>query len=150
MATWTNERLLNLILVFVITGVWDIILRYMSEGKIKFLGVERMKWVVVLREYFRKHTLLAAALIAAFVGAVTYAVIVYLVDHLNVRTREGGLLLTLLVSGLIGIPMRYSGLFPVLYEHYYKPLGFWYSLGTDTFSGLVVALTLEALKRLSA
>ena len=69
---WTKERFLNLHLVFIITGLWDIILRMMSEGKISFLGVENMKWVRTLKNYFKKHTILSAALLAGFVGALCY------------------------------------------------------------------------------
>jgi hypothetical protein len=82
---FTRELLVNLIFVFFITGTWDIILRLMSQGYIKFLGIENMKWVKVLKDYFDKHTLLAAFLIAALVGAIAYICIMYtyLVINLN-------------------------------------------------------------------
>lgn len=143
---FTYERLVNLILVFFITGFWDIILRNMSEGNISFLGIENMKWVTVLKEYFEYHTLLGAALIAAFVGAIAYALIIYTIDSLSVSNKIIQLVLVFLISGLVGIPMRYSGLFPILNKYYYKPLGFTYSFITDSMSGVVVAITLFLLE----
>ena len=140
---WTKERFLNLHLVFIITGLWDIILRMMSEGKISFLGVENMKWVRTLKNYFEKHTILSAALLAGFVGALCYIRYLYIIDRFNLKLNNlESLILTLFLSGIIGIPMRYSGLFPVLNEHYYKPLGFTYSFITDSLSGVIVAITL--------
>ncbi len=139
---FTRSRLIDLILVFFITGFWDIVLRAMSEGHFSFLGIEKMKWVIVLKDYFKKHTLLGAALIAAFVGAVTYPLIIYIYDKFNITNNLLKLIVVFLISGLVGIPMRYSGLFPILYKHYYEPLGFGYSFITDAMSGVIVSLTL--------
>lgn len=143
---FTYERLVSLILVFFITGFWDMILRNMSEGNISFLGIENMQWVTVLKEYFDYHTLLGAALIAAFVGAVAYVLIILTIDTLNVSNKIIQLVLVFLISGLVGIPMRHSGLFPILVKHYYEPLGFTYSFITDSMSGVVVAITLFLLE----
>ena len=66
---FNRERILILILVFFITGFWDIILRGLSEGKIKFFGIENMKWVTVLKKYFEKHTVLSAAINCGFCGS---------------------------------------------------------------------------------
>tara|TARA_Y100000748_G_C15455340_1_gene472632 strand:+ start:872 stop:1324 length:453 start_codon:yes stop_codon:yes gene_type:complete len=139
---FTKSRLIDLILVFFITGFWDVVLRAMSEGRFSFLGIEKMKWVIVLKDYFDKHTILGAALIAAFVGAVTYPLIVYTQDKFNITNRIVQLIVVFLISGLVGIPMRYSGLFPILNEHYYKPLGFGYSFMTDAMSGVIVSISL--------
>ncbi len=140
---WTKERFLNLHLVFIITGLWDIVLRMMSEGKISFLGIEKMKWVKTLKNYFEKHTVLSAALLAGFVGALCYILYIYTIDTFKLKLNNYySLILTLFLSGIIGIPMRYSGLFPVLNEHYYKPLGFTYSFITDSLSGVIVAISL--------
>tara|TARA_B100000085_G_C18356455_1_gene436473 strand:- start:209 stop:664 length:456 start_codon:yes stop_codon:yes gene_type:complete len=139
---FTRQRLINLILVFIITGLWDIVLRNMSEGNISFLGIENMKWVTTLKQYFEYHTLLGAALIAAFVGAIAYVLIIYAFEILNVNNKLYQIIIIFLISGLLGIPMRYSGLFPVLDKYYYKPLGFTYSFITDSMSGVVVAITL--------
>jgi hypothetical protein len=143
---FTRERLITIILVFFITGFWDIILRAMSEGKLSFLGIEKMKWVTTLKAYFEQHTILGAALIAAFVGAIAYVLIIYTYDVLDVNNKLYQLVWVFLISGLVGIPMRLSGLFPILNEHYYKPLGFTYSFITDGMSGVVVAITLFILQ----
>lgn len=147
----TKDRLLTLIAVFFITGIWDLVLRGMAEGHIKFFGIENMKWVRVLEDYFKEHTVLSAFLLAAFVGAITYLLIIYVLHFLNIKGNNyKSLLLSLLVvfiiSGLVGIPMRYSGLFPVLDDTYYKPLGFTYSFITDSISGVIVAITLYVIK----
>jgi len=138
----TRRRLINLIIVFLITGLWDIILRNMSEGNISFFGIEDMKWVTTLREYFKYHTVLGAALIAAFVGSIAYVLIIYTFEIFDVNNVYLQLILIFLISGLVGFPMRYSGLFPILDKYYYKPLGFTYSFITDSMSGVVVAATL--------
>ena len=143
---FTRERLIAIILVFFITGFWDIILRAMSEGKLSFFGIEKMKWVTTLNPYFEYHTVLGAALIAAFVGAIAYVLIIYTYDVLDVNNKLYQLVWVFLISGLVGIPMRLSGLFPILNEHYYKPLGFTYSFITDGMSGVVVAITLFILQ----
>ena len=136
----------RIVIIFIITALWDVVLRFMAQGHIKFLGIENMKWVVVLKEYFEKHTLLAAALIAGFVGAVTQLVIETTFPTMSNEYITG--LAILLLSGLIGIPMRYSGLFPELKKYYYDRLGFTYSFLADANSGLVVLLTYVALTRI--
>lgn len=143
---FTQERLINIIIIFFITGFWDIVLRYMSEGYIKFLGIENMKWVTTLKDYFKYHTVLGAALIAAFVGAIAYVLIMYAFEKLNITNVVYKLLTVFLISSLIGIPMRYSGLFPILNKYYYEPLGFVYSFITDGISGVIVAITLFFLQ----
>ena len=134
------------ILIFVITAAWDLILRWMAEGRLHLFGIEDMKWVRVLTPYFEEHTPLAAALIAGFVGACTYPLIV----HTNPFSEHRVLMSTVwvaLVSGLVGIPMRYSGLFPHLKKYYYDELGPTYSFMTDAMSGVVVAGTYVTIMR---
>lgn len=143
---FTRERLITIIVVFFITGIWDVILRTMSEGYIDFLGIENMKWVTTLKDYFKYHTVLGAALLAAFVGAIAYILIIYTFDLLNVNNIFNQIVIVFFISALIGIPMRYSGLFPILNKHYYEPLGFTYSFITDGMSGVVVAITLFFLQ----
>lgn len=142
---FTQERLITIIAVFFITGVWDVVLRAMTEGYIKFFGIENMKWVTVLGDYFKYHTVLGAALLAAFVGAIAYILIIYIFEKLNVNNAFYQLLIVFLISALVGIPMRYSGLFPILDKYYYRPLGFTYSFITDGISGVIVAITLFLL-----
>jgi len=143
---FTRERLITIIVVFFITGIWDVILRAMSEGYIYFFGIENMKWVTTLKDYFKYHTVLGAALIAAFVGAIAYILIIYTFDLLNVNNIFNQIVIVFFISALVGIPMRYSGLFPILNKHYYEPLGFTYSFITDGMSGVVVASTLFFLQ----
>lgn len=131
----------KIIAIFIITALWDVVLRFMATGKLNVVGIEKMKWVVVLKEYFERHTLLSAALVAGFVGAVTELCLQYTVNRWFQSSTIGFVVAVVLVSGLIGLPMRYSKLFPHLDEFYYKRLGFTYSFGTDAFSGFVVMVT---------
>jgi len=142
-----NNLTQDIIIIFLITAFWDVILRLMSEGKIKFLGIENMKWITVLEEYFQKHTILSAALIAGFVGAITHFIIIKSLDAINMTgVNIYTTLSVIIISGIIGIPMRYSGLFPHLKKHYYDSLGFGYSLATDAFSGIVVGASYQIIK----
>ena len=137
----------DIIIIFLITAFWDVILRLFSEGKLKFFGIEKMKWITVLEEYFEKHTVLAAALIAGFVGAITHYIIIKSLDMLNLSGFNiYTTIMVIIISGIMGIPMRYSGLFPHLKKHYYDPLGFLYSFATDAFSGVVVGATYQIIK----
>jgi hypothetical protein len=142
MSLVSKEKIFNSILVFLITGGWDIVLRNMSEGKLKFFGVENMKWIRVLKDYFNLFTVIDAAAVAGIVGFVTYLILSPLFEYLNIQNIIGQILLVFLISGLVGIPMRYSGLFPDLNKYYYEPLGFTYSFITDAMSGVIVAITL--------
>ena len=144
----------NTVAAFVLTAVWDVILRLISTGQLSVPVVREWKWVRVLRDYFEAHTPLAAALIAGVCGAVAYLLIAVLWHNAVARVVKGVprigqefayVVHAALVSALVGIPMRYSELFPHLVDHYYRPLGFWYSFGTDAFSGIVVLLSMYAL-----
>lgn len=138
----------SLIGAFVITAAWDVVLHQFSEERFTLLGIEKWKWVEVLRPYFQKHTVLSAALVAGLVGAIAYACINIpsFTDDLSKMSKPLSLPLylgwILFVSGAIGIPMRYSGLFPHLKKYYYDELGFVYSFAADAFSGLVVSLSM--------
>ncbi len=135
----------TLIYVFFITAAWDVVLRMLSLHRIAFMGVENMAWVKNLRPYFEHHTVLSAALIAGFVGAVTLPIITTTNPF---RRQFPSLLWVALISALVGLPMRYSGLFPYLTMYYYEPVPTWYSMLSDANSGVVVALTYHALLRL--
>ena len=137
----------NMIASFAITAIWDVVLRQFSERRIRFMGIEDWKWVAVLKPYFEKHTPLAAALIAGLVGAIAYVLISSFTFSDNLSFVSYMIWVTF-VSAVVGLPMRYSGLFPHLMEHYYKPLGFLYSMATDAFSGIVVCITMLVLGRL--
>ena len=138
----TKEKIYNLLLTFLITGGWDIVLRYLSEGKINFFGVENMKWVRVLKDYFALFTVIDAAIVAGLVGLVTYIILSLMFDYFDLSGAIEQIFIVFLISGLVGIPMRYSGLFPDLYKYYYEPLGFTYSFITDAMSGVIVTITL--------
>ena len=130
------------ILTFVITALYDVVLQLLLRGKIpNIFGVLQSDWLRSLIPYFQRHTPLAAALIAGFVGAVTQYII-------QLFARPGAsisfLAVTFLFSGAFGFVMKGSGLFPILDATYYKTLGPVRAFFTDAYSGLVVNLTLLA------
>lgn len=133
----------DLVLVFVVTVAWDVVLRMFSMKKIKFLGIERINWIVALRGYFETHTLLAAALIAGICGVFAKL----LIDLVKFKTPIAYGAWILFVSAAVGIPMRYSGLFPHLKKFYYDPLPYT-TIASDAFSGIVVAATISVLKKM--
>lgn len=139
-----NEHVVS---AFVITGAWDVILRLFSEKKITFMGIENWKWVRALQPYFQQHTVLAAALIAGFVGAIAYTIIESVPFQKKLNSVQYFTWVAF-VSAIVGIPMRYSKLFPHLEKYYYQPLGFKYSMATDGFSGIVVGATMILLSRM--
>ena len=134
-----------MVVAFCVTAVWDVILRWFSEGKLKFMGIENLSWVVALRPYFEHHTVLSAAAIAGVVGAGTSVII----DKFTPRVVSESNLLYLLwvsfVSAVVGIPMRYSGMFPYLKEYYYDPLPIT-TIFSDALSGVIVALTMMYIR----
>lgn len=129
----------GVVLAFVVTAMWDVVLRYFAEGKIEMLGIQNWTWVVALKPYFEKHTLLAAAGIAGMVGAFTYVIIETLAPARLSLPRY--LLFIAFISAMVGIPMRISGLFPHLKTHYYDPLPIT-TIFTDALSGVIVAITM--------
>lgn len=140
-----NNTYFRIILIFVITGLWDVLLRFFSLRKIKLLGIEDWKWVSTLKPYFEHHTLLSAALIAGFVGAITYIVLLSFNINTNRYNNIEYSLLVFIISALIGIPMRYSGLFPILKKYYYDKLPI-VTFFSDGLSGIVVMITLFFLQ----
>ena len=66
-----------IILTFVVTALWDVSLRFMALNFDKVPGIIQtvMPFIGDLEPYFKIHTLLAAALIAGFVGATTQPII---------------------------------------------------------------------------
>ena len=70
-----------IILTFIVTALWDVILRVMSENYEKLPSyIQSYEFIKYLQPYFKKHTILAAALIAGFVGALTQAIILSFFD----------------------------------------------------------------------
>ena len=51
------------------------------------------------------------------------------------------------ISAIVGIPMRYSGLFPHLDTYYYKPLPIT-TIFSDALSGVIVGATMIILGKL--
>ena len=139
MSVFDSEMILT---AFIVTALWDIFLRLLSTGKLRLLGVEKMKWVRVLQPYFERHTLLSAALIAGFVGALSALIVIFTAPT---KTQPYYFLYIVLISGLLGFPMIASNLFPILNETYYAGLPRYYSFATDAMSGAVVALTIKGL-----
>ena len=133
-----------IILSFFITAFWDLLLQVVTYNWDRL--PEFMKWfgfIKSLQPYFKRHTILAAALLAGFVGALTQYIILKM--HripTNINTFISFMTITFIVSALIGIPMQYSKLFPILDETYYKYLGPYKSLYHDGISGIIVQITL--------
>ena len=66
-----------IILTFIVTAIWDVCLRYLSLNfdELPNIVKDYLPFMKDLELYFHKHTLLAAALIAGFVGATTQPII---------------------------------------------------------------------------
>lgn len=137
----------NVVVAFCVTALWDVVLRLFAEKRIRLAGIGEWTWVRTLQPYFEKHTVLGAALIAGFVGAVAY-VVISAPAFIESLSMPAYIAWVLVVSALLGVPMRYSGLFPHLKRHYYDPLGLAVSASTDAFSGLVVCVSMLALEQL--
>lgn len=123
-----DKLLLGIVLSFIITAGFDVALNVTPPP----LGA------VILREYFDNHTLLAAALIAGFVGAVTFAVIYYIYSAVP-KLSMYNMFVIFCISALMGIPMRLSGLFPILDKYYYQKIPRIQSFLADGISGVMVA-----------
>ena len=137
------------IITFIITGLWDILLRLLSENYDTLPEIIQYDFIKYLIPYFQKHTFLSAALIAGFIGATTQAIIVNIYpfpnDFKNVHRIIYFLFLSFIVSALYGFLMKGSQLFPHLDKSYYKELGTMRSMYHDGISGIVVQLTILGL-----
>ena len=136
-----------IILTFIVTGLWDVVLRLMSENYNKLPKfLQNYKFIKYLIPYFEQHTILSAALIAGFVGATTQSIILYLykfpTNLKNIGYILKFLLITFIISGLFGFIIKASQLFPYLVATYYKKLGTVKSIIHDGISGLIVQVTL--------
>ena len=141
-----NSQLI--ILTFVVTSLWDVVLRFMSLNfeKIPKIIQTMMPFIGDLNPYFKKHTLLAAALIAGFVGATTQPIILALMKFpkniFDLVYVSKFMIVSFIISALYGFIMKWSGLFPHLQIHYYDKLGVIKSMYHDGISGLIVQITL--------
>lgn len=146
------------ILTFIVTGLWDVVLRIMTENWEGLPKIVKtiLPFIEYLKPYFKQHTLLAAALIAAFVGATTQLIIINIIPFpTTIREIKNGknmvlfLTLSFIVSALYGFIMKFSKLFPVLEKTYYKRLeenhSVWRSMYHDGISGLIVQITIIVL-----
>ena len=135
-----------IIFTFIITALWDVILRTLSLYNPIPSVRNFFPFIQYLQPYFMKHTLLAAALIAGFVGATTQPVILYFMSfpthNSSFKYIIQFMIWTFIVSALYGFIMKASKLFPYLEKYYYEPLGLYKSLYHDGTSGVIVQITL--------
>ena len=117
----------DFILVFVITATFDFIMNITPHP----FGAN------LLREYFKHHTLLAAALIAGVGGAIPFIPIAYLIDYKKANLKNMAIIFW--ISAFAGILMEYSTIFPVLKKYYYDKLPRYQSFLADGLSGMMVA-----------
>ena len=138
-----------IILTFIVTALWDVVLRFMSLNYEKLPKFFQMDFVEYLIPYFKQHTILAAALIAGFVGATTQPIILSIMNFpksiFDIAYISKFMILSFIISALYGFIMKWSNLFPHLVTHYYDKLGVARSMYTDGVSGLVVQTTLLAI-----
>ena len=140
-----------IILTFIVTALWDVVLRFMSLNfeKIPEIIQYTMPFIGDLKPYFKQHTLLAAALIAGFVGATTQPIITYITPFPkninNISYLVKFLIVSFIISALYGFIMKWSKLFPHLEKHYYNKLGVVKGMYHDGISGLIVQVTLLSL-----
>jgi len=119
---------IGIVLSFIITAFFDLAINLLPSP----IGATS------IRGYFNKHTPLAAALIAGFVGAVTFLAIYFVYGKIPEPTVYN-MLIIFSISALMGTPMRYSGLFPHLDKHYYQVMPRIQSFAADGLSGIMVA-----------
>jgi hypothetical protein len=134
-----------IIYTFIVTGLWDIVLRFMSNNYYKLPNFLQYDFIKYLIPYFKHHTILSAALIAGFIGAITQIIIINVIkfpDKLIFRNIILFLIISFIISGLFGFIMKFSKLFPILDKTYYKNLGTLRSIYHDGISGLIVQITL--------
>lgn len=143
-----------IIITFIVTALWDVVLNYMATNYDKLPNIvnEYMPFIKDLKPYFQHHTILAAALIAGFIGATTQPIILSLISFPNttdnLRDVSHFLLISFVVSALYGFMMKWSGLFPFLERYYYDKLGVIRGMYHDGISGLIVQSTIIALSQM--
>lgn len=133
---------------FIITAVCDVLLRILSFNFNILPNILKLDFIKFLIPYFNYHTILSAALIAGFVGAITQLIILNLIDFPKKYKPTDVLiylLITFIISALFGFVMKFSKLFPILDDTYYKNLGVFRSMYHDGISGLIVQIPLLIL-----
>ena len=136
-----------IILTFVITGIWDIILQIMSYNYNNLPNIlkTQLPFIKDLQPYFKHHTPLAAFLLAAITGAVSQFIIINIMPfpkNFNLNKIIKLLIISFIVSSLFGFIMQWSKLFPYLQKYYYDKLGVIRGMYHDGISGLIVQITL--------
>tara|TARA_R110000803_G_scaffold45205_1_gene95274 strand:+ start:76 stop:525 length:450 start_codon:yes stop_codon:yes gene_type:complete len=138
-----------ILLTFIITALWDVVLRVMSLNFEKLPNALQMDFVKYLKPYFQHHTLLAAALIAGFVGATTQPIILSIMPFpksiFDILSVGKFMIVTFIISALYGFIMKWSKLFPYLEKYYYDNLGIVGGMYHDGVSGVIVQTTLLLL-----
>jgi len=140
-----------IILTFTITALWDVMLRFMSlhNEKLPTIINTGLPFIKDLKPYFQQHTLLAAALIAGFVGATTQPFILKITPFpkniFDLIYISKFLFVSFVVSALYGFVMKATKLFPRLEKYYYDKLGVVKSMYHDGISGLIVQITILIL-----
>ena len=114
--------------VFGITAGFDLALNLLPPP----LGATR------IRPYFQAHTPLSAALVAGFVGATTFWLLLSVFAEV-IHPSAMSVFKVFLVSALVGFPMQWSGAFPHLNRHYYERFPREATFLSDGFSGVMVA-----------
>ena len=134
------------ILTFFITASWDVVLRIMAENYDKLPPFLQFDFIRYLQPYFKVHTMLAAALIAGFIGATTQVIILNTHKLPTKMTAYMTFLITsFIISALYGFIIKLSNLFPHLVDTYYKKLGTYRSMYLDGISGIIVQTTLLSI-----
>ena len=138
----------RIILTFTVTALWDVTLRFMSLNFESLPDIIKtlMPFIKDLKPYFQQHTLLAAALIAGFVGATTQPFILKITPFpkniSDFKYLLKFLVVSFIISALYGFIMKATKLFPRLEKYYYNKLGVIRSMYHDGISGLIVQITL--------
>ena len=90
---------------FFITGFWDIILRILSSNYETLPYYMKFDFIYYLKPYFKRHTLLSAALIAGFIGATCQLLIVNIASFPKRWDRY--IPLFMVISFIISTPFSY-------------------------------------------
>lgn len=140
-----------IILTFIVTGLWDVLLRLFSLNYNSLPSIMKnyFPFIGYLTPYFEHHTMLAAALIAGFIGATAQVIIISILKFPTLKNNLNYNLLFLfisfIISALYGFIMKLSKLFPYLDTTYYKNLGTIRGMYHDGISGLIVQITIYFL-----
>ena len=97
------------IYTFIITALWDIVLRKMSENYDSLPKFLQMDFVRYLQPYFKQLTLLDAALVAGFVGATTQVIILNLHSlPTDALSFVSFMIVSFIISALYGFVIKFS------------------------------------------